>query len=311
MATLPVPPVRSVRPLILAASCFGVAVVALAVSSGDQPLSATTNPTRIDFDRDGISDEQELVLGTSPYRADSDRDTYSDLEEHARATDPLDPDSLPGSDEYGVGMCANQDGDMLNVLTSVFVDESRIGSLSFEVGIVIRGQAWRFAPTNFRNCRGFLRGANHRGDRLAGIEVAIPASTVRRRGQLSMFSIMRDTAPGGSDPVVSMLNLVDFSGVIMAIEPVPIGINNFTGGQPSQGVQYRPLAGDSQIPITWSNGEMCMQSTAAVGMAGVNIIHEVQSAGCVSMDTFCSPGDCSASVGQPLALPDPAALAGG
>jgi hypothetical protein len=95
----------------------------------------------------------------------------------------------------------------------------------------------------------------------------------------------------------------------MAIEPHVAGLSS--GGGSATGVVYRPLASDDQIPSTWTAGQICFQATSAVGMSGVSVVEEVNAADCMTMDTYCSPGDCSASVGKALELPDPAALAGG
>ena len=131
---------------------------------------------------------------------------------------------------------------------------------------------------------------------------------MRRLGQVNLFSLMRGTSPG-AEPMVSLLTIVDFGGIAMSIEPRIAGLSSNGGG--ATGVVYRPLAADAQIPSTWNSGQICFQATSAVGMHGVSIVQEIDAADCLPMDTYCSPGDCAASVGQPLELPDPAALAGG
>jgi hypothetical protein len=103
---------------------------------------------------------------------------------------------------------------------------------------------------------------------------------------------------------------VDFSGVTVVVEQHDSNTMSSDGDQPT-GVVYRPLASDDQIPATWNGGEICYQSTSAVGTNGVSLVHEVESADCQPMDTYCSPQDCASGVGRPLELPDPGALAGG
>jgi len=107
---------------------------------------------------------------------------------------------------------------------------------------------------------------------------------------------------------VSTLPIVSFSGVAMIIEQ-RAAISNGGGG--ATGVAYRPLAADDEIPSSWNSGQICFQASSAVGVRGVSIVHEIGAADCMPMDTYCSPADCAAGVGQPLELPDPAALAGG
>ena len=103
---------------------------------------------------------------------------------------------------------------------------------------------------------------------------------------------------------VAITELVDFSGITMRMETAPASMQ---GG----GVIYRPLAGDGSIPATWSSGQICHQKTTAVGMNGASVVHEVDEAGCQDFDTYCSPGDCASTAGQPVERPDPGILLGG
>ena len=48
-----------------------------------------------------------------------------------------------------------------------------------------------------------------------------------------------------------------------------------------------------------------------VGSNGASVINEIDQASCSSFDSYCSPGDCAASVGQTVELPDPGILLGG
>ena len=91
---------------------------------------------------------------------------------------------------------------------------------------------------------------------------------------------------------MSVLPLVDFSGVTVGVESRR-AVLALSGGLPT-GVVYRPLVPSDRIPSTWSGGEICFQHTTAVGVNGVSIVHEVESADCQPMDTYCSPGDCAA-----------------
>jgi hypothetical protein len=272
-------------------------------------LAAAANHNRSDMDRDGLSDQQELVLGTLPYRMDTDGDTYSDLEELARASDPLDVATMPEPADFGVGTCASQEDGFVSVLSGLYVNQSELDSVEFEFGIVYRGRALRLSPVTYRYTRGFLSDASDALDTLAVLEFGLPAGLVQRLGQVNLYFVMRGTSPTAQDPVVSLVSLVDFSGIIMVVQQQRASISNSGGGQ--TGVVYRPLAGDDQIPSTWNGGKICFQRTSAVGMNGVSIVHEVGETECMPMDTYCSPEDCDGREGQPLELPDPAALVGG
>lgn len=271
-------------------------------------LAAASHADRTDLDRDGLSDLQELVIGTQPYRWDTDGDTYSDLDERARGSDPRDPVSVPEAVDYGLGMCASQENGFVTALCAVYAKEAVLPSMRLKIGFVVHGRPFLFSPDKLRFSRSFLYRGRNAVDKLAVVEVGIPEDLVRRLGQVNLFSVLRSTNPG-TEPIVSLLPIASFSGIAMMIEPRAAGLSNGSGG--GTGVTYRPLAADDQIPSTWNGGQVCFQATSAVGMSGASIVHEIGAADCIPMDTYCSPGDCAAGVGQPLELPDPAALAGG
>ena len=298
------------RSAVFASASLVASVVVLGLAAKEEPsLAAAGRGMRTDLDRDGLSDQQELVIGTHPYRRDTDGDTYSDLDERARGSDPRDHTSMPEPADYGAGMCASQDNAYITAVCCLYVKEALIPSMELKVGLVHRGKVFKFSPHDIANARGYLFRGRDPGDKLAIVEIRIPMDLVRRLGQVNLFSVLSSSNPG-SEPIVSMLPIVEFSGVAMVIEQRAAGISGGSGGG-ATGVTYRPLASNDQIPSTWTSGQICFQGTAAVGVRGASIVHEVGSADCLPMDTYCSPGDCASTVGQPLELPDPAALAGG
>ena len=195
------------------------------------------------------------------------------------------------------------------MLSAVYLHASGINSIELEVGIVHRGRVLRLKPRGYDNARSFLLPGRDSQDTLAVIELALPESMVQRLGQVNLFSIVRGTGPDAPEPVVSVLTLVDFSGVTMAVEEHTL-VHTSSGGGPT-GIVYRPLTGDEQIPSSWSSGQICFQRTAPVGVNGSSIVNEVEASDCLDMDTYCNATDCAAAVGQSLELPDPAALIGG
>lgn len=308
--------ISSVRTLACSAACacacLGAAVLVLGLVAREEPgLAASSNFNRFDLDRDGLSDLQELVMGTLTNRRDTDGDAYSDLEELARDSDPLDLASIPEAAAVGLGTCASQEDGYITVLCAVYARSALLSSVDLKIGLVHHGRPFMFSANKLDGTRGFLYRGLYRGhdagDALAVLEVGIRMDLVRRLGQLNLFGVLRSTSPG-VEPIVSVVPIVDFSGIAMLIEQ-RAAVTNSGGG--ATGVTYRPLAADDQIPSTWSSGEICFQASSAVGMSGASVVHEIGAADCMPMDTYCSPGDCSAGVGQPLELPDPAALAGG
>lgn len=301
----------TLRTRAFALACLGVALAAFGFSAKDEPglLANTSGTGRSDLDRDGLTDLQERVIGTLPYRADTDSDGFSDLEERARGADPLNALSVPGPTRYSIGSCASQEDGFVSVLSMIYVEGTQVDNVDLDLGFVFRGRKVRLSPNFETYTRAFVYRASNPADTLAVIEIGLPESLVSRLGQISMWNRITDTSSTATDPYVSVLTLVDFSGVITAVEPNISRVTNNGGG--ATGVVYRPLAPDDRIPSTWEGGEMCFQRTSAVGMSGVSVVHEVDAADCIPMDTYCSYEDCSEGVGKSLALPDPAALAGG
>lgn len=300
----------TLRSRAFALGCLGAALVALGLSSKDQPgLSATSNSGRDDLDRDGLTDQQERVIGTLPYRADSDLDGFSDLEERARGTDPLNYAYVPDPVEFSVGSCASQENGYVSALTVIYVQGHELDDIGLDIGFVYRGTKVRLSPSIQTFTRAFVHRAANPADTLAVVEIGLPESLVSRLGQVSMWARIRDEGNASIDPFVTILTLVDFSGIVMSVEPTILRATNTGGG--ATGVVYRPLAPDDSIPFEWTSGQMCFQRTTPVGMSGVSIIHEVDSGECISMDSYCSPTDCAAGIGTSLAMPDPGALAGG
>jgi hypothetical protein len=276
----------------------------------DRPtLSASVNHGRPDMDGDGLADAQEAVLNTRSDRADSDLDGYSDLEEQARGSDPRDPEDVPSPQAMHVGTCASVEDGYIAFTSAVYVANSDLDELDVHVGVVHRGRIIEVPPSVFALSRGAILPAREPGDSLAVIEIAFPECIVQRYGQVNLFTVARNYATAIPTTAVGVLPLIDFSGTTVVVEETR---QNFTSsnGTPG-GVVYRPITTDSQIPSTWSGGQVCWQRTAPVGTDGAMILHEVEAADCKPMDTYCSSTDCGAGVGKTLRLPNPAAIAGG
>lgn len=306
-------PLRRMRALgsaALALSALGVAI-GIILTSGGGELAAASNTGRRDLDGDGLSDAQELMLGTRADHADTDLDGFSDLEERARNSNPLLASSQPSSAGLTVGTLACLEGEMVSILSAVYVNDASATATDVRLGIVHRGRPFYLRAGSFQNSRGFLRSGADLKDSLGVIEVALPQSLVRQFGQLNLFAAVRSTVPGGG-VAVSVLPLLDVAGVTAVAEsPSMTYVSNGGSGTPSTGVQYRPLVPDRSLPVGWSGGQICAQVTNPIGIEGVSVIHQVDAAECQAMDTYCNPTECQASIGTTLALPDPAALAGG
>jgi hypothetical protein len=261
---------------------------------------------RIDSDSDGVPDEQELVLGTSPDHADTDGDTYTDLEELSRKSNPLDAQSVPDADALGLGQYAIAEEDIITLTTAMFVEDGILSGLNFDLGIILDGEVILLSTKTYSGATSayFYASQLDPANRMIVLEMRIPELLLQQMGKFDLFARVRDTGPLHRATQVDITELVDFSGTTMRLETAPSGMQ---GG----GVVYRPLTGDGSIPATWTSGQICHQSTTPVGMNGASVIYEVQDADCASFDTYCSPGDCAATAGQPLERPDPGVLLGG
>lgn len=312
MAQLPFPCARGwFRSSAGALVGLGVVAIAWVASGEERNLAAASNSGRTDLDGDGLTDAQEEVLGTRSDLADSDADTYSDLEERARGSNPLDRVSLPASRPFSIGTVASMEGEQVSLLSVIYADDAPSDQVELRIGLVFRGMPLYLRPSSFTHKRGFLRTGKDAQDGLAVVEVAISQELVRRLGQVNLFSVATSHIPGVVGSAVSVVPLVDFSGVTVSVEAEELNYSPSGGNGVPTGITYRPLTNDDGIPSTWSGGEVCYQRTAAVGVDGVSIVHEVESADCQPMDTYCNASDCAASRGKSITLPDPLAIAGG
>jgi hypothetical protein len=85
------------------------------------------------------------------------------------------------------------------------------------------------------------------------------------------------------------------------------------GLQQAPGTIYVPLSVDDSgdLPVSWTQGSVCMQTTSAVGSDGAAITQQVDSADCQpGFDSAC-PSTCAASVGTTFTTIDPVVLIGG
>ena len=303
------PSFRSVGSASLACAVLGVSFVALQ-RGGVPGLAAASNINRTDQDGDGLSDQQELVLGTLPFRRDSDRDSYTDFEEIARGSGAMDPGSVPEGGQLGLGSCASQENGFVKMLTTVFVESMPLDSLWLGFGLIYQGQVFYLTPQDLQYSSGFLRPAREAGETLAGLEVGIPERLVRRLGRVHLFAVLGSQEPG-SERFVTTQSFHSVGNVVTSIQQRRIGLSS-SGGSGTQGVVYRPLAGDDELTAGgWQAGKVCFQQAAAVGSTGASILYEIDGADCIPMDTQCNPSDCAAGVGTSLDLPDPGGLIGG
>ena len=296
-------------------------VISLGGSLSRPPVLSASDSERIDSDLDGITDFQESIIGTSPDEYDSDQDGFSDLEEIARNTDPLSPDSCPLGVDVNVGMYASAENGLVFLNSAVFVPAGELLDLSYYFGAVIHGEAVVIPGEAVAQAsRKWVYPAAGGAGYVAIIEIGVPEWMIHVAGQVGFFAgaTTGDPRDPETTKVVSTTTLASVSNTIMTIEPLPTpddggdGSDDGSdgGGQVGGGVWYKPLAADDDIPSELTSGEVCVQTVQFVASIGANDVYEVHSAECSEMDSYCSGSSCSASVGQPLELPNPGAILG-
>lgn len=270
-------------------------------------LQAAGNATsgQPDLDHDGLDNYLELVHGLNPIEADSDGDGYSDAEELARHSDPLDALVIPALQSVDVGIEARAKDGVVTTITAIYSWNGRLRNVLFGYGAVIAGQQIPLSPANYmaNSAYRIVNTADGRG-RIFLLETSFPASLVRNLGGLSIYATVVDMSSVHGN--AAGLNLVDFSGVTMAVEPLQ---DDDSGG--SGGFTYKPLSTGDDLPSNFTPGQICVQFTSTVGATGASTLEEVTSAGCEDAESSCSGGDCSATIGDTIEMVDPGGLIGG
>lgn len=303
---------RTWIPLTPVAVACGAVGVLLGPSAERPSLEASPAAlTGTDSDGDHLSDYQEEVLGTSPISADTDGDSWMDLEELARGTDPTDPWSFPVGLEASIGLIGRDEDGVTTISSLVFLPGGQLSGLRFEIGIVLGGvpiplPGGAYMPST---CVEVVPLAS--GDVVVVVETSVASSLIVGLGNLALYSLVEDAAFAGNPVRADVLNLFEFSGVIMEAEPPEDSGSSAPTSWGSGGLVYRPLRSGEDLPTSFQSGELCFQVTDPIGITGVSIVQEVQGSACEPSESYCSPADCSAAVGRVIEIVDPVLLIGG
>ena len=287
----------------------------LAVRAREQPRLHATGSFGADLDGDGLNDGLEKILATSPSQIDTDGDGYSDAEELARKSSPIYSEFVPETPRPSVGMSCYATPHRVHLVIAVYLPEADYANVAMHLGVAIGNRlvplpdSLLLANASFAPYPAHLSQAS-----VAIVDVPVEPSWVRNHGDISFFVTISGVVSG---VVVSAdaihLRMVGPVIVLEMKNPFynPLGL--MTGGRPhgnGAGTIYRPLTGDD-TPPGWTPGQICAQTSQAVGTSGALITNEVVSAGCEGgWDGSCPP-DCSASVGSTYTTVDPVRLIGG
>lgn len=290
----------------LALGCF-----AAGAQIGRDPGLHANPVSSNDLDQDGLTDLLELVLGTDPISADTDSDGFGDLEELARQSDPLTTTSQLGVDPISTNVVGRASNGVLHAHVPVYVQGGNFAGVDLELGFSIAGVQTELPPNVYLAASTITLHPGHvPGDLIVMLDIAIPQSFIESVGSMALYALT--TPVGASSPTVaSAMNVFPSSGILLAVLPADGG-QGFGGGGGGSTVEtvYRPLNGGGEMPLDYSEGQICSQTSSTVGSVGVMLQQQVDEATCEDADAFCA-SDCPLTVGEVIEILDPLALIGG
>jgi hypothetical protein len=272
-----------------------------------------------DADGDFLVASQEHVLGTSPQSSDSDLDGFSDLEELARASSPVDAMQIPTTTvPTSVGMTAHggEDG-QIHVLAAVYSTLANPRQVNVTFGVQIDQRMFVLSNEFVASHGTYQITSGASGQSLVHlVDLALSPAMILAVGEMTIFAKV-GVAGFGTVYSADTVRLSHVDGVVVLIGPPPRPTGSGQGGGVNPipaGSIYTPLphgGSGGSIPSTWSQGEICLQHSAPVGVNGPVVTQEVISANCVNgFEGYCPPG-CVASVGSTYSTLDPLGLIGG
>ena len=305
-------------PLAAIAAVGAVAVVVAQELVRPPELRATPPQLPRDPDQDGLVNAQESVLGTNRFQADTDADGFSDLEELARKTSPLFPESVPTNNDISVGITCRGGEDELHALIALYLPDGKLRDKRFRVGLLIAGRTIALSERYLlQNGTLAMYPAADPNARIATLDLPLTPSFVRSFGHMTVFATLGD-APFGVAQAADSMHLLAFGQqIVLELQnPMILGTACLTGGGQQSGSIggvgsiYVPLPMGGGVP-DWTPGQVCVQQTSLIGVAGAKVTQEVTSAECqTGWDGYC-PSSCASSVGNTYTTIDPVALIGG
>lgn len=309
--------------LLLGAVSVGLGAAGVQQQSAARAVRPTF-PISADTDSDGLVDRLETVLLSVFVQSDTDQDGFSDAEELARQSSPLFPESVPASDEVQVGMSAYGADGQIHAVIAVYAADGNFHDKNITFGLMLHGTLMDISSDSWlQTAQIQVLPGSAPGARIALLSIPFSPNLVHVSRDLSMYATA-SVAGSGTVAAADSIHLASVQNVVVLVTADPTvmsfamtgpggrrGSQAMTSG--SGGTIYIPLTTDPAGDLLngWTQGQVCMQTTSAVGSDGIALTQQVDSAECQSGFDGACPSTCSASTGTTFTTVDPVVLLGG
>ncbi|QDU83008.1 hypothetical protein Pla163_01040 [Planctomycetes bacterium Pla163] len=285
------------------------------VAAADEVSATAMDPT-LDSDHDGVVDVFELIMGTNLASADTDQDGCGDAEEIARLSDPRDQYSLPESDDTHLGQYAFVADDTFHLVTLTYLPYAIVDWHGFDLRLGFKNTAGQveLIPQVYQQFAtvAFIPGAVT-NSLIVKLEIKVPASLFENIGPFAFFATL-STQPGTAPKTAAATNIEQVAGVFAAVEKSTTSVvaprNYWSQNGSGPSLSIRPIVVSDEVPVAFTIGQICLQSTTEVGYSNGIVELLIDSSSCEPADAYCSP-NCPFEAGNTKELADPLALIGG
>ena len=274
----------------------------------EQLQAAPVLASDVDFDGDGLSDEQERVLGLKPFFADTDFDGYNDGEEIARQSDPFDESSIPTSEGISASLTAHGGETSLRLVIVMHEPSEDIGDSKVRIGALTDQGTVSVPIGRFIAIADILTSVGSNGSQITTIDIPIHAGFVHANEHVTFF-LAAGNKHVPSYAAGAKVDVLSKDNVLMVLRPMASNGASMQGG----GSIRQPIPPSSMptIPTTWVQGAVCFQRSVTVGGSGAVVLKQIIEAECLQgFDSYCA-SDCSSTVGSTFRTIDPGVFIGG
>lgn len=302
---------------LVASGAVAIGAVAWGRSLAAPPaLDATPIGVGSDVDFDGLSDMFEAIVGTSASDPDSDGDGIGDMEEIARQSDPRDGLSLPAHGEISIGQSGYVENGTFHLLTFVYIPYVIVNPQNFDLTLGLKtafGQVELPPEAYLPVTAGFQAPGAQPLSLVFRLDTIVPATVFQSIGPFAFYATLTDE-PGTGAKTAAAANIDFVAGVYTTIEQSDTSViaprDYSPSGSSGPSLSMRPMVPPDEVPVAFTAGEICVQTTTEVGFSNGVVELLIDSSNCEFADAYCSP-NCPFEVGNTKELIDPLALIGG